>query len=256
MQLKLELFEESLDKYRRSNGKLIQKLLQTGNPKGTFKQGDAHPIVDGVVYNVYRSATNSECWSTIEGLKKKKAKDKNWKNKNKDRIKNYNAKWNSENKQRKSELWEQWYDKNKEDVKKYQKKYGKKWRAENKENRKEWWNQYLKTEKGFINNKKAKIRYRRSVKGKITARHSSSKRRAIERKARVNLTEYEEGEIKQIYAHAVRVSNKLQIPFEVDHIVPLTKGGLHHPSNLQIAPASWNRSKRDRNTERWLPNGM
>ena len=226
MQLKLELFEESLDKYRRSNGTLIQKLLQTGNPKGTFKQGDAHPIVDGVVYNVYRSATNSECWSTIEGLKKKKAKDKNWKNKNK------------------------------EDVKKYQKKYGKKWRAENKENRKEWWNQYLKTEKGFINNKKAKIRYRRSDKGKITARHSSSKRRAIERKAKVNLTEYEEGEIKQIYAHAVRVSNKLQIPFEVDHIVPLTKGGLHHPSNLQIAPASWNRSKRDRNTERWLPNGM
>jgi len=183
-------------------------------------------------------------------------KDKNWKNKNKDRIKNYNTKWNSENKQRKSELWKQWYDKNKEDVKKYQKKYGKKWRAENKENRKEWWKKYLKTEKGFINNKKAKIRYRRSDKGKITARHQSSKRRAIERKARVNLTEYEEGEMKQIYAHAVRVSNKLQIPFHVDHIVPLSKGGLHHPSNMQICPASWNMSKNNRNTERWLPNGM
>ncbi len=70
------------------------------------------------------------------------------------------------------------------------------------------------------------------------------------------LTEKEEGLIKQFYEYRIRLQDKLGIPFHVDHIVPLSKGGLHHPSNLQVVPASWNRSKHNRHTERWLPNGM
>lgn len=31
--------------------------------------------------------------------------------------------------------------------------------------------------------------------------------------------------------------------YHVDHIVPLAKGGIHHPSNLQLATAKWNQSK-------------
>ena len=83
--------------------------------------------------------------------------------------------------------------------------------------------------------------------------HYTSMRRA---KSSTTLTDYQAFIIKLFYSHASRVSEKLKIIFEVDHIVPIAKGGLHHPSNLQVVPAKWNRSKGDRNSERWLPSGF
>ena len=38
-----------------------------------------------------------------------------------------------------------------------------------------------------------------------------------------------------------RVMN--DIPHEVDHIIPICKGGLHHPDNLQILTMKENREK-------------
>ena len=81
----------------------------------------------------------------------------------------------------------------------------------------------------------------------------SSKRRA---KSSTNLTEFQETIIKHFYSHSVRVSEKLKIIFEVDHIIPISKGGLHHPCNLQIVPRTWNRTKGAKNCNRWLPNGF
>ena len=48
MQLKLELYD-TIDNYRRGS-KLNQKLLQTGEPKGTFKYRDPHPTVANLFY--------------------------------------------------------------------------------------------------------------------------------------------------------------------------------------------------------------
>ena len=59
--------------------------------------------------------------------------------------------------------------------------------------------------------------------------------------------------ISHIYTYAQRLSNKLNIVFEVDHIIPLSIGGLHHPSNLQVVPRIWNRRKYNRTNARWLP---
>jgi len=42
-----------------------------------------------------------------------------------------------------------------------------------------------------------------------------------------------------------RISKCLKIPFAIDHIYPLNKGGLHHHQNLQVIPVSINSSKRD-----------
>lgn len=39
--------------------------------------------------------------------------------------------------------------------------------------------------------------------------------------------------------------------WEVDHTVPLSRGGSHHPDNLQVVPAKWNRSKCARHADRW-----
>jgi hypothetical protein len=99
-------------------------------------------------------------------------------------------------------------------------------------------------------------KYRKTERGRALRKKQKADRRARHKNASIGLTLEEESEVQQIYAHAVRVSNKLQIPFHVDHIVPLTKGGLHHPMNLQVVPAKWNIIKGNRNTERWLPNGM
>lgn len=42
----------------------------------------------------------------------------------------------------------------------------------------------------------------------------------------------------------IRVSNCLKIPYEVDHIWPLSQGGPHHHDNLQVIPKSLNNTKR------------
>jgi len=261
MQLKLNLFKDSLDNYRKGN-KLNQELLQTGNPKGTFKKGNTHPNVEGLVF--YKLNRKGELWCTPETLQKHIEKKKEWCEQNKEHMSDLGKKWRQENKD-----------------------YLKEYRKQNKDRINEWHRtrykndekfrnikktsalSYYKTEAGRLSNiasndrykktekyKESIKRYRESEHARVRIRAAANEYRARKQKATVNLTEYEEGEIQQIYAHAVRVSNKLQIPFEVDHIVPLTKGGLHHPDNLQVVPASWNRKKYNSNTERWLPNGM
>ena len=45
--------------------------------------------------------------------------------------------------------------------------------------------------------------------------------------------------LQEIYAHCPK-------GYEVDHIIPISKGGLHHPDNLQYLPRFENRSKKDK----------
>jgi hypothetical protein len=235
MQLKLELFEESLDKYRKGS-RLNQKLLQTGKPRGTFRKGDAHPAVNGLVYMCWESNhTNKEKWVTLIVLEKEKER----------RLK-YQREFRETGNGKLSDRKYRYSSKGKATITKQQKKYRKT------EAYKAVQAKYRRTEK----RRKVQEKYDKSPKGRISSRNYAVRRRARILESNVNLTEYEEGEIKQIYAHAVRLSNKLQIPFDVDHIVPLSVGGIHHPNNLQVVPAAWNRSKGNRNTERWLPNGM
>jgi 5-methylcytosine-specific restriction endonuclease McrA len=40
--------------------------------------------------------------------------------------------------------------------------------------------------------------------------------------------------IKEFYLLAEKMTNNLGIKYVVDHIKPLSKGGLHHPDNLQV----------------------
>lgn len=62
----------------------------------------------------------------------------------------------------------------------------------------------------------------------------------------VNLTAQEKTDIENIYAKCQRMNKKAgKIAFHVDHIKPLSKGGLHHPSNLQILTAQENVRKHD-----------
>ena len=61
-------------------------------------------------------------------------------------------------------------------------------------------------------------------------------RRANKKKASVGLNEEDKSRIMKMY---------LECPegYEVDHIIPLSKGGKHHPDNLQYLTVSENRKK-------------
>jgi hypothetical protein len=62
----------------------------------------------------------------------------------------------------------------------------------------------------------------------------SGRRRALLRQAVVPLTPQEQAKVIGIYAEARALSEIVGIQYHVDHIIPLSKGGLHHPSNLQV----------------------
>jgi 5-methylcytosine-specific restriction endonuclease McrA len=43
-----------------------------------------------------------------------------------------------------------------------------------------------------------------------------------------------------------------KIDWQIDHIVPLSKGGTHAAENLQVVPAVWNAAKRDHHCEKYF----
>jgi len=90
-------------------------------------------------------------------------------------------------------------------------------------------------DKANRNNRK----YTKTTKGKIAKKNYKVSRRA---KLKVNLTKEERKEIKELYKLALELREH-GFDVEVDHIIPLSKGGHHHSSNLQILFATHNRSK-------------
>jgi len=72
-------------------------------------------------------------------------------------------------------------------------------------------------------------------------------RNSVERRARkFNQTplNINKQRTKQIYNLCHRLNSGVPwTPFHVDHVVPLSKGGLHHEDNLRIIPAFLNRVK-------------
>lgn len=64
----------------------------------------------------------------------------------------------------------------------------------------------------------------------------AARRRARLKKLSPALTPEEENRLNEIYKTCPK-------GYEVDHIMPLAKGGLHHPDNLQILPMIENRKK-------------
>lgn len=52
--------------------------------------------------------------------------------------------------------------------------------------------------------------------------------------------------ILAFYEEAQRLTCQTGVPHEVDHRIPLVKGGLHHQNNLQVISRKMNREKGDR----------
>jgi len=70
----------------------------------------------------------------------------------------------------------------------------------------------------------------------------SSNRRSIKLIQSVKLTNSEKYRIELLYKWA----NILGKNFQVDHVVPLSRGGLHHPDNMHVIPRIQNLKKKDK----------
>lgn len=62
----------------------------------------------------------------------------------------------------------------------------------------------------------------------------------------IPLTEAEQTRVATIYRIANALRQRTGQKWEVDHCYPLVRGGVHHPDNLMILPATLNRQKRDK----------
>ena len=70
-----------------------------------------------------------------------------------------------------------------------------------------------------------------------------AQQRANEMKLLPHLSLTEQYEELEIYKKCYLLTESTGITHEVDHIIPLSRGGLHHPSNLQILTLHENRTK-------------
>lgn len=76
-------------------------------------------------------------------------------------------------------------------------------------------------------------------------------RRALKFRATIRLTELDKFVIDEMYNLAQTRTEQIGFDWHVDHIKPLTKGGLHKPTNLQVVPGSWNLAKGNMSEDKW-----
>jgi len=124
----------------------------------------------------------------------------------------------------------------------------KRWYENNKEKQKNNAKEYRKNNKESIaiNDEKRKPHrkaMRQTEEGRAKNSSSCMKYKAIKLGTSVNNTKEENYLIECVYAFSSFKQLTTGIPQHVDHIMPLSKGGLHHPSNLQILTAIANMSK-------------
>lgn len=201
--------------YNRVMGKT--KKIGTGSERGTFSKGDKHPWLEGRTFYQYVTVDGicQEHWMTPEQSSKRKAYIKK-RTKLRSLI-------------------------NRKKVKSHQtmlpKGYFKRgdkhpWQAsllfsQHRNGREEWISEEAIEKRELTN-----ARYRHSMRG--TSIKSESKR------------------IDQLYLMRRRVSDCTGIEFQVDHTVPISKGGTHTLNNLEVVPAIWNSKKSNSHCERWI----
>ena len=140
-----------------------------------------------------------------------------------------------------SKYYKQWYQANKEKAKEYQRKYRQDHKEELRERyRKTYWPKYYSTHKE--QRRESQKRYRQTHRAERNS--NNAKRRALKRSEQPRLTDQQKAEIREIYRRAREDRNVYcyicgkKIPLghrHVDHIIPLSRGGKHVPSNLAIA---------------------
>jgi 5-methylcytosine-specific restriction endonuclease McrA len=151
------------------------------------------------------------------------------------------------NREERREYSRKWYSENKE----VHKEYGYKWAKENRDKTREIWQRYKKRHPDRVAAHSNRWKKNNPIKVKIMACNSEAKRRARMEGTSAHLNQEQQAIVKCFYDQAQRLQKRLGIKFHVDHIIPLSKGGMHIPTNLQVLPASINVRKHAREIFRW-----
>lgn len=96
--------------------------------------------------------------------------------------------------------------------------------------------------------KQARVRWAKSEKGKTYA----CQQRALRRSCDKNIDDFSKFVLIEA-AHLAKVRQKLTgFEWHIDHIIPVSLGGTSRYSNIQVVPASWNRIKSNKHSEKFF----
>jgi len=177
--------------------------------------------------------------------------DKGYHEENKDRQRDQKKECYSENKEYILEQSNKWREKNKE----YYKEYDKEYRKNNKEKIRKYNKKYYQKNKSkadtwnkkyYQEHKKEKKEYVKEygIKNKEKMQIIYANRRARKKNAIPNNVCMKK--VSYIYLLCSKFNGIYgYIKYHVDHIKPISKGGLHHQDNLQILEAKLNMKKSD-----------
>jgi hypothetical protein len=219
----------------------------TANPI-KHKKGDIRN--DGMIFWCYgKNFTNGQYWVTKEKFDHLNQNQREWRinSENPEKRKERQKRWYASNSAKKLEKLRIYREINRDKIRKKDRENKSKNKEKHRASSRDW---NKKNKDRFKENlaiwkEKNKDRYRLLIKS------GAAKYRARKRNACVKLSEAQEKIIKTIYDLSQRLENRIGIKFHVDHIVPLAKGGLHIPSNLQVLPATLNHQKKDLKVFHW-----
>jgi 5-methylcytosine-specific restriction endonuclease McrA len=196
-----------------------------------LKRGDIRE--DGMIFWGYgKSYTNNEYWLPIDEFSKLSEKMKQSRKeaylKNKGILKEKRQKRINANREKYTLIW-------KNEREKY------------KEKRETYFKEYYKNnkEKVYLANKKWREKNWGRMSGLLAKYRTKRKSQTPE------LSDASKMIVGVIFDQAKRLSKIIGIPFEVDHIIPISLGGIHSPINLQVIPRSINRRKHNRTIFKW-----
>jgi hypothetical protein len=188
-----------------------------------YKRGDVRE--DGMVFRNY-TCRGKEWWVSPEDLaamkERNKQERKSYCKRNPEKVSQCMKNWNAKNPGRSAAIAKEWRQNNRE----YVNAVSRNWQKSNPEKVKEMIQNRIKKDPDSYYSYK---------------RMSSAKRRAL--KAERLHPEHNFEIEKVLTEQCKRLFKRFGIKFEVDHVVPLEKGGWHHHLNLQAIPAIWNRRK-------------
>jgi len=111
---------------------------------------------------------------------------------------------------------------------------------------KAWAAAYWRTSEYKARKRSQMAAYIQTPHGKAVSAAKSAKRRALKRKQSPKLNDTEQQQVVEIYKRCQELTESTGILHHVDHIIPISKHGEHHPNNLQILTAEQNIKKGNR----------
>jgi len=217
------------------------------------KRGDIRD--DGKVFWVYsKNHVSGECWLSPEKFQEYKENQKkhrhDWFVKNQEQNNQNKRNWTSTNPERKIQNDRNWRKQNIEKAN----ASNKKWRQNNPdkclEQQRDWSKRNPQKRREYSRDwavrnpeKRSKIlsEWRRNNPQK--ANSYTANRRALKRFTPIMMHRDHIKMMEVFYQQSSRVSSCTGIQHNVDHVIPLTKGGYHIPSNLQVLPKKINQKK-------------